>query len=88
MQAVQAFRAREGRIDLVLMDMVMPNMNGLDALHEMRKIDPGVRVVFMSGYETEILRAGLREESIDGFLQKPYGTEELARTLAAALRRT
>ncbi len=88
LQAVQAFRAREGRIDLVLMDMVMPNMNGLDALHEMRKIDPGVRVVFMSGYETEILRAGLREESIDGFLQKPYGTEELARTLAAALRRT
>ena len=87
LNAVQAFREREGRIDLVLMDMVMPRMNGLDALREMRRIRPDLRVVFMSGYETEVLREGLREERIDGFLQKPYGMAELARAVSEAIRR-
>lgn len=87
LKAVQALRGHEGRIDLVLMDMVMPEMNGLDALREMRKIRPDIPVVFMSGYETEILREGLREERIDGFLQKPYGMAELAHAVSEAVRR-
>ncbi len=87
LQAVEAFRQRPGGFDVVLMDMVMPRMNGLDALREIRRTDPKARVVFMSGYETEVLREGLREEAIDGFLQKPYGSDELARCLAEAIGR-
>jgi CheY-like chemotaxis protein len=65
-------------VDLVLTDIVMPEMSGrelVDALHTDR---PGLRVLYMSGYtDDEILRRGLKDPGMS-FIQKPFTAENLA----------
>lgn len=71
-EGLEKFRQNPGRIDLVLLDLIMPGMNGADTFAEMVKIQPDVRVIVSSGYSRhDISRKfiGLRPA---GFLQKPF----------------
>ncbi len=82
---VDIYRENPGEIDLVLLDMVMPEMNGKEAFFELKKLDPNVRVLLQSGYIEEddardVLDAGAR-----GFLRKPYRMRELARRIREIL---
>jgi len=74
-------RVREGGpIDVVLMDMSMPRLGGVQALRTMREIAPGVPVILMSGYAVEALEARIGDAAPDAFLQKPFvGADLLAR---------
>lgn len=81
--AVQLFREHQERVALVLLDMTMPRMNGVEAFRAIREADPGARVVMMSGYSEQDATDRLATEGLAGFLQKPY---ELA-TLQATVRR-
>ncbi len=68
--AVEKFKGAD-TIDLVILDSVMPRMNGRKAYNEIQKIKPDVRVIFMSGYTRDIvLDKGIEEEKFY-FLQKP-----------------
>ena len=76
-EALETYRESGQSIDLVILDMVMPEMGGYEAYLEMRKINPDVKVLLSSGYaindETQrILDAGVR-----GLLQKPYRKADL-----------
>ena len=72
---------RQPAISLMLVDVVMPEMDGYDMVAEARVISPGVRVVFMSAFA----RDKTRHPSGDGFLAKPFSVESLTRTVEAAL---
>ena len=72
------------RIDLVIMDLTMPRMNGERAFREMRRLRPGIRVLLTSGYN-ESEATSLREAGIVGFLQKPFELEELLDVVHQAL---
>ena len=83
--ALALFRAHRQRVDIVLLDMLMPGMNGRATYLAMRDVDPDVRVVLMSGYTLnedvqEILDLGVR-----AYVPKPHAPEELAQALATAL---
>jgi CheY-like chemotaxis protein/two-component sensor histidine kinase len=80
-QAVETYRNRSTPIDLVLMDLNMPVLSGLEAAEELRRIDPAVHIVLTSGAPPEALPARF------GFLSKPYRPAELLAALAAALGR-
>jgi PAS domain S-box-containing protein len=83
-QAVDAYRERPGRVDLVILDLTMPRLSGQDAFHRLREVNPAVRVLFASGYSAETLSdADLRRAR--GFVSKPYRPEDLARAVRAAL---
>ncbi len=84
--ALELFANEADSFDLVMLDMVMPKMNGVQLYQAMMKIRPETRVVFASGYadDPEIGRL-LDDPSVVGFLRKPYGRRELARLLAQAL---
>lgn len=71
-QAVDIFRSKRAEIDLVLLDLTMPNMNGAEAFSEIRQIDPGARVVIVSGYSEIDITTRFAGKGIDGFLQKPF----------------
>jgi signal transduction histidine kinase/CheY-like chemotaxis protein len=73
---------RQPAIALMLVDIVMPQMDGYDMVAEARTISPGVHVVFMSAFA----RDAARHPSADGFLAKPFSVEALTQTVEAALR--
>jgi signal transduction histidine kinase len=80
--AVEKVRALPDGPDLVVLDVVMPRRRGPDALEEMRRLRPGLRAVFMSGYDPaaqEPLRAGVP------LLAKPFGPAALARKVRELL---
>ena len=78
--ALDALR-RQPAIALMLVDVVMPEMNGYDLVAEARTISPGVHVVFMSGFA----RDATRHPSSDGFLAKPFTVEALTSIVEEAL---
>ncbi len=84
-EAVERFRRDPGRYRAVLMDLTMPRLNGVEALQELRALDPSCRVILASGYdEAEAIR-DLTAHQLVGFLQKPYRREDLRRVLREAL---
>jgi len=69
------------RIDLLLTDVVMPHMNGRDLAEAVRLCQPGVKLLFMSGYSGEaVVRHGMIQQNMP-FLQKPFTPDTLARKI-------
>jgi CheY-like chemotaxis protein len=75
----------EGAIDLLLTDVIMPNMNGRELYSRLEKIKPGLKVLFMSGYTEDIIaHHGVVEEGFT-FLQKPFSVEALSSKVQEAI---
>ncbi|MEM6989798.1 MAG: ATP-binding protein [Myxococcota bacterium] len=84
--AVDKFRERQCDVDLVILDLDMPELNGEQAFREIRKLSPGARVLISSGYVLRERESTLRALGVHGFLHKPYDSVTLVRTIAKALR--
>jgi signal transduction histidine kinase/CheY-like chemotaxis protein len=84
--ALGEYRAARGSIDLVLLDMSMPEMDGLACLQALREVDPGVRVLVSSGYARDGRAQQMLDEGATGFVQKPFVLRELAEAVERALR--
>ncbi|MBI5560893.1 MAG: GAF domain-containing protein [Deltaproteobacteria bacterium] len=85
--AVDKFNENSGKINLLVFDIVMPRKGGKDAYDDLRKIMPGVKVIFTSGYSGEIIhRQGLIGEKLD-FLSKPFMPAEFLRKVREVLDR-
>jgi PAS domain S-box-containing protein len=70
-EAVDKFNEFKETIKLVVMDVIMPNMNGREAMERIRKISPSCKVIFISGYTADIIHArGLFDENLE-FVSKP-----------------
>ncbi len=85
--AVRLAAAHRGRIGLLLSDVVMPGMNGLDLARRIQAIQPHLTTVFMSGYaENAVLQQAVRIPR-STYIQKPFTVDLLLRSVAAALAR-
>ncbi len=76
---------RTGRTDLLVTDVIMPGMNGLDLAHVARTLQPGLRVLFASGYTPGSVALNAVVESGAAFLPKPYALDALARKVRELL---
>ena len=84
-EAMDIATKEEGRIDLVLTDIVMPGMNGRGLVERLAGIRPRIKSLYMSGYtDDDIVRRGFVEPS-KSFLQKPFTSEALLRTVRKVL---
>ena len=75
---VEIYESNRDEIDLILLDMVMPEMNGHDAFFALKEIDPKVNVLLSSGYVEEEDARDVLEAGAKGFLRKPYRMVDLA----------
>jgi len=74
-----------GRIDLVVTDVVMPDMNGREVANQIAQLRPDARVLFMSGYTTDVIaHQGVLEPGVE-YLQKPFTPDSLARKIREVL---
>jgi DNA-binding response OmpR family regulator len=83
--AVEAFRKNGDRINLALLDVVMPRKGGKDAYEEMRKVKEDLKVVFMSGYTSDAIHESYVLNRGIPFLSKPFSRGELARKVRDVL---
>jgi len=72
-------------IDLLISDVIMPQMNGAELAQRLARLRPGLRVLFVSGYTDDaVIRLGVLEQRT-AFLQKPFSLDVLARTVREVL---
>ena len=84
-EALEQYRINKDKIDLVILDMIMPGMGGGETYDRLKQIDPKITVLLSSGYSidgqaTEILKRGC-----NGFIQKPFNIEILSKKIREIL---
>jgi CheY-like chemotaxis protein len=78
---IEAFKADRQNIRLVLLDMIMPEMNGRECFERLQSICPDVKVVLASGFSKEEDIEMMQEKGLCGFIHKPYSLRELSHLL-------
>lgn len=83
-EALEVMERQQGAIDLVVSDVVMPEMDGPTLLTHLRKKKPDIKIVFMSGYAEEAFRKNLNQDEKFFFLPKPFTLKKLAEMIKEA----
>jgi two-component system cell cycle sensor histidine kinase/response regulator CckA len=76
-EAMEALEEKDGAVDLVVSDVVMPEMDGPTLLREMRRRNPNLKIIFVSGYAEEAFDKSLPENEQFAFLAKPFALSAL-----------
>ncbi|GBC62473.1 hypothetical protein DENIS_3445 [Desulfonema ishimotonii] len=84
-EALAVYEAHQKQIDMVLLDMVMPGMDGEETYTRLKAINPGVRVLLSSGYDIDNQAACVLEQGCDSFIQKPFNMAALSQKLRDVL---
>ncbi|MBL8583741.1 MAG: PAS domain-containing protein [Rhizobiaceae bacterium] len=77
-EALEIFKDLDGQIDIVVSDVVMPEMDGPTLLGELRKLRPDIKFVFVSGYAADAFDKNLPADAQFAFLPKPFSLKQLA----------
>jgi len=86
-EALEKFKENNLRIDIVLLDMIMPKKNGKEVSEAIRKIRPGMKILFASGYTMDVIKTkDLMEMGFD-FIHKPFQSKEFLRKVREILDR-
>ena len=86
-EALALFEQRRQEIALVLSDLVMPEMGGMELCSVLRRLDPAVRVVLLTGYPLEKKGAELRTAGVMDWLPKPVSLKQLAQVVARVMQK-
>jgi two-component system cell cycle sensor histidine kinase/response regulator CckA len=77
-EALEVMDELDGKVDIVVSDVVMPEMDGPTLLGELRKRDPELKFIFVSGYAEDAFAKNLPADAKFGFLPKPFSLKQLA----------
>ena len=77
-EALDIFQKNSDKIDLVIMDMIMPGMGGGETFDRLRAINPNIKVLLSSGYSVNGQASKILHRGCDGFIQKPFNLNRLA----------
>jgi CheY-like chemotaxis protein len=86
-RALEVYREHGDEIDLVVLDMILPDISGGEVYDGLRAIDPKVRVLLASGYSIDGEAQKILGRGCDDFIQKPFTIEQLSRKVAGLLAR-
>jgi CheY-like chemotaxis protein len=83
-EGLERFRQKPDDFDLVLLDMIMPGMNGTEVFHALQEIKPQVAVLIMSGATANNEVQDLTDAGARGFLPKPFRPSDLVQAVSEA----
>jgi len=85
-EGLKMYKVHEEQIDVVLLDLLMPEMNGTDCFENLKEVNPDVKVIIATGIGEFEKKKELEEKGIKGYLGKPYRLENIAQKLSDALQ--
>jgi two-component system cell cycle sensor histidine kinase/response regulator CckA len=83
--AVELFKEKSHSIDLVLVDLIMPRMNGMLCLQKLKEINKNIPVIVASGISEVSKKRSAMEQGAHGYLEKPYSIKSLKEICASVL---
>jgi two-component system cell cycle sensor histidine kinase/response regulator CckA len=83
--AIEVYKANRDRIDMVILDMIMPEMGGGETYDRLKEINPDIKVLLSSGYSIDGQAKEILERGCDGFIQKPFTMNQLSRKIREIL---
>ncbi|MBW2610523.1 MAG: PAS domain S-box protein [Deltaproteobacteria bacterium] len=84
-EALELYRQNHDKIDMVLLDMVMPDLGGGETYDRMKEINPDVKVLLSSGYSIDGQAKEIMDRGCDGFIQKPYTLKKISGAIREVL---
>jgi len=84
-QGVEIFREHGKEIDLVVLDLTMPRMGGMETFRALKAMKPDIKVILSSGYTQDSRTEKIMSAGARAFVQKPYQAQELARVVRHVL---
>ncbi len=87
-EAAEVLAARGDAVDLVVLDMIMPGMNGRETFEAVKQVRPDVKVLLASGYSMDGEAAEIMKQGCDGFIQKPFNLNRLSGAIRKIMNRT
>ena len=84
-EAIEVYKENHSRIDMVILDMILPDMDGGDTYDRLKEINPEIKVLLASGYDIDYQGRDIMERGCDGFIQKPFNMNELLEKIRGIL---
>ncbi|MDY6790886.1 MAG: response regulator [Thermodesulfobacteriota bacterium] len=84
-EALKIYEKNKDKIDIVILDMIMPNMSGGDTFDRLKQINPAIKVLLSSGYSISGQATEILERGCNGFIQKPFDIKQLSMKLSEIL---
>jgi CheY-like chemotaxis protein len=78
LEAIEVFKKLKDEVNLVILDMRMPRMNGIITFGHLKKISSNVKILISSGYMDDRRIRNIFKNGCDGFIEKPYSLTELS----------
>lgn len=83
--ALNLYEKHRDKIDLVILDLIMPNLGGKEAFERLRQINPKVKVIISTGYAKDEVLEPLLDKKVDGFIKKPYKIQNMAQVVRSVI---
>jgi len=80
-EAIEVYREHGDEIDLIILDMIMPDIGGGEVFDELKAINPQAKVLLSSGYSIDGKATEILQRGCNGFIQKPFGMEQLTKKI-------
>ncbi len=84
-EAIDVYKQKKREIDLVIMDMIMPQMSGGEAFDILKTINPSIKVILSSGYSLKGQATKIMDRGCHAFLQKPFSIKDLSKKVRTVL---
>ena len=85
-EAIEVYRFHKLEIDVVLLDVGLPKVNGVDVLYKMKSENPDVRVIIVSGFLEPELRTKMQQAGVEHFIDKPYMLDQVLETIQGLIK--
>ena len=86
-EAVHIYNENRNKIDIVILDMIMPDMGGKQTYALLKEINPAIKVLLSSGYSIDGQASEILQQGCDGFIQKPFNVRQLSNKMREILDR-